>query len=121
MADIMSYIRNRDALETDPGGFMLDLDEWSEALALERANAEGIRMTDDHWGVVRFLRERYRHAGPSGHAREISQAMEEAFHAQGGSRWLYRLFPGGPVRQACFLAGLPVPGDSSNASFGNVF
>ena len=55
-----------------------------------------------------------------GNRRELVDAMNERFHARGGNRYLYLLFPGGPVAQGCEIAGLRVPSGSVDKSFGSV-
>ena len=52
--------------------------------------------------------------------REISDALEESFHAKGGMKYLYQIMPGGPVAQGCKLAGLQVPAGAVDKSFGSV-
>jgi tRNA 2-thiouridine synthesizing protein E len=52
--------------------------------------------------------------------RELHDALEEKFHIQGGLRYLYRIFPGGPVAQGCRLAGLKVPEGAIDKAFGSV-
>jgi tRNA 2-thiouridine synthesizing protein E len=53
-------------------------------------------------------------------ARELHDALEEKFHVKGGMRYLYVLFPGGPIAQGCRLAGLPTPTGAVDLSFGSV-
>ena len=118
MPDIRKFIVDRGAHEADPAGHMFGLEEWNEQIAMDRASEEGIRLTDDHWAVLRFLREHYRQHGPGPHARRIAQALDERFARHGGREYLYRLFPQGPVRQASRIAGLPAPAIVADPSFG---
>jgi len=53
-------------------------------------------------------------------ARELHDALEERFHSRGGMKFLYDLFPGGPVTQGCRLAGLEPPAGSHEEGFGSV-
>lgn len=94
---------------------------WTRAGALDVARAEGIKLDDDHWEVVRALHEYYaRHEIPNIRARELHDALEEKFHARGGIRYLYQLFPGGPVAQGCRIAGLQAPAIAVDKGFGSV-
>lgn len=98
-------------------------DGWSRADAEKAAAREGLRLTDEHWRVVQALREYYaRHeaAGLPIHLRDLHDALEEAFHAEGGLRHLYALFPGGPVAQGCRIAGLKPPFIACDTGFGSV-
>jgi tRNA 2-thiouridine synthesizing protein E len=95
-------------------------ESWTENTARKLAQQEGIEMTDAHWSVVRFLREYYEKHGAVSHARILTEALEEKFQIQGGLKYLYTLFPDGPVSQGAKIAGVPVPGDSANPSFGSV-
>ena len=52
--------------------------------------------------------------------RELHDALDESFHARGGLRYLYTLFPGGPVAQGCRFAGLKAPSGAADKSFGSV-
>lgn len=120
MADILKFILNETANKTDPEGHMFDLEAWRPELAEERARAAGITLTPRHWEVIGFLRAHYKEHGPVAHARELVQALGQRFAADGGSRFLYQLFPGGPVQQASQFAGLPPPADATDKSFGTV-
>lgn len=94
---------------------------WSEAQAQSIAEAMGIKLTDEHWEVIRFLRIYYENVGNDmPPAREFSQALDERFKDKGGLRYLYGLFPDGPVNQGGRVAGIGIPKDATNRSFGSV-
>lgn len=95
-------------------------ESWTEQTARSLARAEAIELSEAHWTVIRFLRDYYQKHGAVSHARILTEALEEKFQIQGGLKYLYTLFPNGPVRQGAKIAGLPVPGDSTNPSFGSV-
>jgi tRNA 2-thiouridine synthesizing protein E len=70
---------------------------------------------------VRALQEYYaRRAAEAINLRELHDALEERFHRQGGLKYLYQLFPGGPVAQGCRLAGLKAPAGAADKGFGSV-
>lgn len=94
---------------------------WTVAAATECAAAEGVELGEDHWEAVRALQEYFakRHAERIS-VRELRDGLEERFHARGGTRYLYLLFPGGPVAQGCRIAGLAPPSSSVDKSFGSV-
>lgn len=96
--------------------------EWSRMEAIDQARKEGLTLTDPHWQVVRALQDYYaRHAEDVViNAREIHDALDEHFHAVGGIRHLYELFPGGPVAQGCRIAGLTAPAGAFDRGFGSV-
>lgn len=95
--------------------------DWSRADAERMARQEGVQMQDDHWETVRALQEFFsRHEPGDVHLRELHDALEEHFHNKGGIRYLYTLFPGGPVAQGCRWAGLEPPPNAADPSFGSV-
>ncbi len=94
--------------------------DWSRASAEEMAQSEGLDLTEAHWRVVRALQEFYaRHDDPSVNVRELHDALDEDFHPEGGIRYLYTLFPKGPVAQGCLLAGLTPPSGARDQGFGS--
>jgi len=104
----------------DPNGNMFGLAHWSPLFAKRQAQAEGLFLSDEHWAIINFLRERYREHGDPENAREILRELEKYFTDGHGRGILYEMFPGGPVSQACRIAGLPLPAYSSDPSFGSV-
>ena len=101
--------------------FVYAPDTWCENDAIQMAQQEGIELTPDHWRVLQALQEYFvRHEDTHVNARKLYDALEEKFHIDGGMKYLYRLFPGGPIAQGGRIAGLPVPAGSTDKSFGSV-
>ena len=95
-------------------------ENWQESDAESVARNEGIALGQDHKMLLRALQEYFaRHDKPDVHIRELSDALDEKFHEKGGTKYLFRLFPGGPIAQGCRLAGLPVPAGAVDKSFGS--
>ncbi len=102
-------------------GFPHASPDWTTQLAEQLARKEGITLGEEHWELVRALQEYFhRHQEIEINARELHDALDEKFHAKGGIRYLYQIFPGGPVAQGCRLAGLQPPSGASNMGFGSV-
>ena len=94
------------------------LTPWDRSVATRLGREIGIEMSDLHWELVEFLRHHYEEFGSIDYSRDLSGMLEQRFSVQGGLRYLYTLFPGGPVTQACYMAGLPAIKDSSDPGFG---
>jgi TusE/DsrC/DsvC family sulfur relay protein len=94
---------------------------WSKDVAIKTAQKEGLQLTDEHWAVVRALQEYFaRHELKGINPRELHDALDEAFHADGGIKRLYQILPGGPVAQGCRLAGLQPPAGATDRGFGSM-
>ncbi len=94
---------------------------WSTAHAEGVATEDDLVLGEDHWVAVRALQEYFaRHAESAINVRELHDALGEKFHHKGARRYLYALFPGGPVAQGCRVAGLPVPAGAEDRGFGSV-
>ena len=91
---------------------------WDRSVAEKLAREVGVELSDRHWELVELLRHHYEEFGSIDYARDLSGMLEQRFAKLGGLRYLYGLFPGGPVTQATFIAGLPTIRDSSDDSFG---
>lgn len=108
----MAYIIecNNTQIETDKLGYLLNVNDWNSELAQLLAQSENIEMTDNHWEVVNFVRAFYLEFDTSPAIRALVKAMAQKFGPEkGNSRYLQRLFPKGPAKQATKIAGLPKP------------
>lgn len=98
-----------------------EIDGWDRDRALEIAHGMGLKMTQAHWQVVEFLRQRYLEQGDPESAREVARDLNREFAEQGGGDWLRELFPDGPVNQGSRIAGLPAPPYVTDPSFGSSY
>ncbi len=96
--------------ETDEDGYLIDLDQWNRGVAAHLAEEEEVEMTDAHWEVVNFLREYYEEYKIAPMIRILTKAIGKKLGKEkGNTKYLYDLYPGGPAKQACKIAGLPKP------------
>ncbi|MGH8672622.1 MAG: TusE/DsrC/DsvC family sulfur relay protein [Burkholderiales bacterium] len=95
---------------------------WTPEDGINTANDENLQLGNDHWEAVRALQEYFsRHAERAAiNMRELHDALDEKFHAKGGIRYAYQLFPKGPIAQGCRLAGLQAPAGAIDKGFGSV-
>ena len=101
---------NGTTYETDEEGYLVNLSEWNQDVANVIAKTENVEMTDNHWEVVNFLRDYYNEYQIAPAVRVLTKAIGKKLGADKGSNtYLYELFPYGPAKQACKIAGLPNP------------
>jgi TusE/DsrC/DsvC family sulfur relay protein len=92
------------ALEVDEDGFIQDPNTWNKEVAEGFAQFEGITaLTDEHWKVIDYLRDYYLKFGIAPMIRKLCK--DTGFQL----KYIYELFPSGPAKGACKLAGLPKP------------
>lgn len=97
-------------IERDAQGYLKSTADWSEALAPLLAKEEDIELSEAHWEVVHFVRAFYLEFNTSPAVRMLVKAMAKKYgEEKGNSRYLFRLFPKGPAKQATKIAGLPKP------------
>ncbi len=97
-------------IPVDADGHLVNLDDWSEELALVIADAEGIEMTDAHWEIVNFLRDYYKQFHVSLALKTlVSEIGKKYGPGKGNTRYLYKLFCDKPTRLANKIGGLPRP------------
>lgn len=105
--------------DVQPANFPNAPHNWTPEEAMKIAAEEGIELTEDHWEELAALQDYFaKHERIV--VRELSDALEERFHARGGKRYLFQLFPKGPVAQGCRLAGLEMPAGAIDKGFGSV-
>lgn len=111
MHDIMHYIR-----ELDIDGDRMNIDRLQR-----EAGEQGLTLTSEHFEVIRYIQTRSSTEKGLINARKLANDLATRFAQQGGRRYLFRLFPKGPVTQACHIAGLEPPQGSTQTSFGTAF
>ena len=88
----------------DEDGFIQDPNDWDENVANDLAETEGvIELTADHWKLVNYLRDYFLKNGIAPMVRKLCK--ETGFKL----KYVYKLFPSGPAKGACKVAGLPKP------------
>ncbi len=106
----MGFEINGKTYETDEEGYLVNLAEWDEEAAKYLAIEEKVEMTEQHWEVINFLREYYNDYQIAPAVRVLTKAIGKTLGPEkGNSKYLYELFPYGPAKQACKIAGLPKP------------
>lgn len=96
-------------LDKTDNGYLVNIEEWNEAIAKEIAESEGIpELTQRHWDLINYLREEYLdNGGHQPNDRNIVKAMSEKWGENVGTKDLYALFPKQPSKQAPKIGGLP--------------
>ncbi len=94
----------------DREGYLLDLGDWDEQVAAELARQEGIELGDEHWALIRLVRDFYSEYEVSPAMRVLVKRARERLGPEcGNSLYLLKLFPGSPAKLLCKIAGLPRP------------
>ena len=92
----------------DAEGYLVEPQDWNEALAAEFARQENIELTADHWDVIHFMRAFFDEHQVAPDARYVIKHLVERIGSEGRNR-LFALFPYGYVKQACRIAGMKRP------------
>lgn len=115
---ILAIIQGKQLIRNHYGD-LVEIDEWSHDIARKLAEESGIELTAAHHEVLDYLRDYVINQGGSREdAQKILLALEHHFADKGGNRWLYSLFPGGPVNQGMKIAGLPEAPHAIDPSYG---
>jgi dissimilatory sulfite reductase related protein len=92
------------SVEVDEDGFIQQMEMWNEDVARALATGEGVsEMTENHWKVVNYLRDYYQKFGIAPMIRKLCK--ETGFSL----KEIYEMFPSGPAKGACKVAGLAKP------------
>ena len=98
------------SLATTEQGFLVDVADWNNVVAEALAEHEGIALEPQHWEILYFIRAYYRDYKHLPNARGFAKAIKNTLgEDKASSRYLQKLFPDGPLKVACKLAGLPKP------------
>ena len=92
------------SVDVDAEGFLTDPLQWNERLAEQIARENGIaELSERHWLVVKFMRERYLTTGTAPSIRSLGRESSVPI------KELYQLFPKGPAKLAAKIGGIPKP------------
>jgi tRNA 2-thiouridine synthesizing protein E len=106
----MEHIIRNNSPETTDQGFLVNVEDWNEEVAKQLAESNHIQLNPEHWEIIRFIRNYYQQFKHLPNVRVFTKAIaKELGESKGNSRYLHRLFPDGPLKYACKLAGLPKP------------
>lgn len=95
---------NGKTVELDEDGFVVVLEQWDEEVAKFLAKEEGIdELNEDHWKLIQYLRDYFAEYGIAPMIRKMTK--QSGFSL----KEIYDLFPSGPAKGACKVAGLPKP------------
>ena len=94
-------------IETTENGHLVNAEDWTEAVAEAIAAADALELTQQHWDVVKYLRdEHYNNAGNEPNERTILKDMAKKWGSKPTSKDMYNMFPGMPRIQGRKIAGL---------------
>ncbi|MEG6586648.1 TusE/DsrC/DsvC family sulfur relay protein [Dendrosporobacter sp. 1207_IL3150] len=100
----MSVVIKGQEIELDEDGFLVDPGLWNEDIVEYFAKAEDVGdLTEKHWKVINYLRDYFKKFGIAPMIRKLCK--DTGFTL----KEIYELFPSGPAKGACKLAGLPKP------------
>jgi dissimilatory sulfite reductase related protein len=90
--------------DVDEDGFLQDPSLWNDNVAMDFMITEGVNeLTESHWKVIRYIRDYYLQFGIAPMIRKVCKQTGFSL------KEIYELFPSGPAKGACKLAGLPKP------------
>ena len=95
---------NGQTVELDEDGFLVKLDQWNEDVARYLAKEEGVdELNEDHWKIINYLKGYFTEYGIAPMVRKMTKESGYSL------KEIYDLFPSGPAKGACKVAGLPKP------------
>lgn len=108
--DMSNSLKTVHTPELDKEGYLVNLQDWSEVVADEMARQMDISLTEQHWEILRLMRDFHQRRGISPVMRILVKLVEKQLGPdKGNSLYLLKLFPESPARVASKIAGLPRP------------
>jgi TusE/DsrC/DsvC family sulfur relay protein len=101
---------NGKEIGTDAEGYLADLDDWSEEVAVFLSERDNLPLTEHHWEIIEFIRRYYQEYRTAPNLRVLQKLLKEEFSEEkADKKYLFDLFPYGPAKQAARYAGMPKP------------
>lgn len=109
-SSLYRYLDSNKTIKLDPEGYLVNQEQWSEAIAEQLAEEEGMLLTSAHWEIINVIRDFYHRYEMAPAMRPLVKAVKQALgDEKGRSVYLMSLFPGSPAKRIARLAGLPKP------------
>ncbi len=89
-------------VQVDQEGYLIDTNQWTKEIAKEIAKEEGFELTETHFAIIKFIREKVA-KGEALTLRSIGKSGATDI------KGFYQLFPGAPLKKATKCAGVPKP------------
>ncbi|MCP4391250.1 MAG: TusE/DsrC/DsvC family sulfur relay protein [Gammaproteobacteria bacterium] len=98
-------------LRRDEEGYLFEPEDWTPQLAHELAHEESLELGEDHWAILRFVRDYYAEHGITPDIRHAARyfAEQAGLDKKQGKARIFELFPYGYVKQTCKIAGMKRP------------
>lgn len=101
---MISFVVEDRTYEVDEEGFLQEPELWNEQAAADFATTENIaELGEDHWKLINYVRGYFDDYGIAPMVRKVCKATEFTIEQ------IYELFPSGPAKGVCKVAGLPKP------------
>jgi len=94
------------SVERTDNGYLVDINDWNEEIAAAIFVEEEIDPTEEHWDIVRYVREEIVN-GDEPNERSIMKAMGKKWGRKVKSKEMYEMFPGMPSKQGLKIGGCP--------------
>ena len=93
----------------DDEGYLVDPGDWNESVAEQLAQKEGLVLHEEHWDIIRFMRQFFEEHQVVPDARFVIRHMASSGLGANARSRLFEIFPYGYVKQACKIAGMRRP------------
>lgn len=101
---------NGRTIETDAEGFLTNLDDWTEDVAVTLSQQDKLELGDKHWQVIHWIRDYYAEKATAPNLRIMAKTIGSTLGDEfADKKFLFDLFPYGPAKQAARYAGMPKP------------
>jgi len=103
----MALVVEGKTIETNENGYLLNVADWTEAVAEAIAKVEGVELTQQHWDVINYLRDEHINNNNEPMERQLLKDIGKKWGTKPTSKEVYILFPLAPTKQGRKIAGLP--------------
>jgi tRNA 2-thiouridine synthesizing protein E len=101
---------NGKEIETDAEGFLANLEDWSEEVAVVLSQQDDLALGEKHWQVINWIRDYYAENATAPNLRVMTKMIGNDLGDEfSDKKYLFDLFPYGPAKQAARYAGMPKP------------